>query len=344
MDFKKFVENMQMDLPKSLSETFHNISVEPAEVTKLQGQSYTGISVRKDESAIGMTVNLNPFFREYEAGTAYEEVLQGITDFVTIHISQTPEFNLEMLNSYETMKPYLSVQIVGKKSNEEQLATIPHQIMEDMAVVYRFNLGEISDGRASVLVTNHMLETYGVAQEQLHQDAMQMMEKKEPMSIKNMDEIMYEMTGGMMGSLEDAFSPMYVATNESKFNGAAVMTYPDFMDKAAEKLEGSFYILPSSIHEIIMIPDYFGMKAAELKAMVTEINGTQVSRDEKLTDNVYHYDAAAKAFEQAEKFEKRIEKEQSRKSVLGMLDEKKQECRMTEPKTQIRQQKTEPVL
>ena len=71
MDFKKFVENVQMDLPKSLSETFHNISVEPAKVTKLQGQSYTGISVRKDESAIGMTVNLNQFFREYEAGAAY---------------------------------------------------------------------------------------------------------------------------------------------------------------------------------------------------------------------------------------------------------------------------------
>ena len=83
-DFKKFVENVQMDLPESLSETFHNISVEPAKVTKLQGQSYTGISVRKDESAIGMTVNLNQFFREYEAGAAYEEVLQGITDFVTI--------------------------------------------------------------------------------------------------------------------------------------------------------------------------------------------------------------------------------------------------------------------
>ena len=201
------------------------------------------------------------------------------------------------------MKEHLTIQIVGAESNTERLATIPHQMMEDMAVVYRFNFGEVSGGNASIVVTNPMMELYGITQEQLHQDALEAAQKNEPLSIKNMDEIMYEMTGGFAGSVDDPQSPMWIATNESRFNGASAMAYGDFMDQATEKLEGSFYILPSSIHEVIMIPDSFGMKAEELKAMVTSINASEVRPEERLTDNVYHFDAVARIFEQADSFE-----------------------------------------
>lgn len=344
MDYKKFEDNVRMDLPKSLLGTFPHISVEPAEVTKLQGMSYSGISVRQDGSQMSMTVNLDSFYRDYESGAVYEDVLQGITDYVVTHISQTPEFDLDMLKNYESMRPYLTVQMVEKNRNAEKLAEIPHEIVEDMAVVYRFQLGDLPDGKASVLITNPMLEHYGITQEQLHQDALEMAQRSEPLSIKNMDEIMYEMTNGFMGSLDEACSPMYVATNASRMNGAAVMNYPDFMEQAAEKLQGSFYILPSSIHELIMIPDSFEMRSAELKAMVTEINASEVRPEERLTDNVYHYDAIAKVLEQAEHFEQRMENKQERKSVLGALGEKKQACQMQESKPRSQNKREEPAL
>ena len=137
---------------------------------------------------------------------------------------------------------------------------------------------------------------------------------------------------------------MWIATNESRFNGASAMAYADFMDQAAEKLEGSFYILPSSVHEVIMIPDSFGMKAEELKAMVTSINASEVRPEEKLTDNVYHFDAVARVFEQADSFEKRSEKAHSRKSVLDDLGDKKQVCKEQEPKVRKQPKKDSPEL
>ena len=97
MDYKKFEDNVRMDLPKSLLGTFPHISVEPAEVTKLQGMSYSGISVRQEGSQMSMTINLDSFYRDYESGAVYEDVLQGITDYVVTHISQTPEFDLDLL-------------------------------------------------------------------------------------------------------------------------------------------------------------------------------------------------------------------------------------------------------
>ena len=225
MDFKKFEENVRMDLPKSLSGTFPHISVESAEVSKLQGMSYSGLGIRQEGSNVAMTIGLESFYQDYEAGSTYEEVLQKLTDHVVTHISQAPEVDITKLTSYEEMKPNLSIQMVERERNAEKLKDIPHENVEDMAIVYRFQMGEVADGRASILVTNTMMEHYGISQEQLHQDAMEMAEKNDPVSIKNMDELLYEMSDGFMGSLDDPSSPLFVATNESRFNGAAVMNY-----------------------------------------------------------------------------------------------------------------------
>ena len=342
MNFEKFAENMQADLPKSLSNTFPDVSVEVTDVNKLQGQSYTGLAIRFDNSEIAASINLEQFYEMYEDGATYENVLQQLTDFVVTSHSQKPEIDVDALKNYEQMKQHLTVQMVGAETNAEMLASIPHQMMEDMAMVYRFSFGEISGGHASIVVSNNMMEHYGITVEQLHQDAIDAARKKEPFSIKNMDEIMYEMTDGFMGSKDNPQQPMWVATNESKYNGASVIAYPDFMEQATEQLKGSFYILPSSTHEVILIPDSFAMQAQELKAMVSAVNEAEVRPEEKLTDNVYHYDSVARVFGQADKYEKRIEKEQSRKSVLGELGEKKQACKEQEHKEHRTKKKDDP--
>ena len=344
MNFEKFTENVQADLTKSLSDAFPDVSVEVMEVNKLQGQSYTGLSIMREESAVAPSINLMPFFEMYEDGAVYEDVLQKITDAAVTSLSYSAEIDVDALHNYDQMKEHLTIQIIGAENNAEMLAAIPHQMMEDMAVVYRFSFGEVSGGNASIVVSNRMMEHYGITQEQLHKDALEAAQKNEPVSVKNMDEIIYELSGGFAGSVDNPQSPMWIATNESRFNGASVMAYPDFMDQVSEKLEGSFYILPSSTHEVIMIPDSFGMKAQEMKTMVTDINASEVRPDEKLTDNVYHFDSVARVFEQADDFEKRSEKAHSRKSVLDDLGEKKQVCKVQEPKVRKQPKKESPEL
>lgn len=344
MDYEKFVENVQADLIKSLSDSCHNVTVEPIEVSKLQGQSYSGVSIKHDDSAISTSVNLEQFYGMYQDGSSYENVLQEIADAVVTGFASVPDVDIGMLSDYESMKQHLTAQIVGAKNNSDKLKDVPHQMMEDMAVVYRFQVGEVSSGQASILITNQMLELYGITQEQLHQDALEMSQRNEPVSIKNMDEIIYEMSDGFMGSIENPESALWVATNESRFNGASVIAYPDFMERAAQQLDGGFYLLPSSIHETLLISDAFGMKAKELKEMVTQINAAEIRPEEKLTDNAYHYDADAKVFEQAENFEKRMEKAQEHKSVLDELKANKQICKETEPKSHKAPKKDVPEL
>ena len=140
MDYEKFVENVQADLIKSLSDSYHNATVEPIEIKlqKLQGQSYSGVSIKHDDYAISTSVNLEQFYGMYQDGSSYENVLQEIVDAVVTGFASVPDVDIGMLSDYESMKQHLTTQIVGAKNNSDKLKDVPHQMMEDMAVVYRF--------------------------------------------------------------------------------------------------------------------------------------------------------------------------------------------------------------
>ena len=148
--------------------------------------------------------------------------------------------------------------------------------------------------------------------------------------------VMAEMMGMPEEMMADMAPPMYVATNQDKVHGAAVMFYTDFMDQAAKELGGDIFILPSSVHEVLILPDDGNMDAQELKEMVTSINASEVSPEDRLTDSVYHYDAQERIFELGEKFEERqaekMAAKEERSSVLKDLQDKKQDMDL-KPKT-----------
>lgn len=91
------------------------------------------------------------------------------------------------------------------------------------------------------------------------------------------------MTGGSQGV------EMYVATNVNGVNGASVMLYDDLLKNFANKIGKNLFILPSSTHELILVPDTGFMNAKDIKSMVMDVNETQVAADEILSNNVYYF-------------------------------------------------------
>ena len=234
------------------------------------------------------------------------------------------------IGDYSVMKDHLTIQLVGHEGNEEMLQQMPHYDMEDMAVVYRLQIQEDRFGEASMPVTNAMLRQYGITAEQLHRDALQAASLHQPYEIKTMGEMLNELSDGLF--IPEAAFPLYVATNESRVNGAGVLAYPDFMEAAAERLKDSFFVLPSSIHEVILLPENAAFSIQELQTMVQEINAAEVAPEERLSDYVYHYDSKEHLFERADKYEtrkqtKEHEKENGRFSVLDTLHSHQKECK-----------------
>ena len=338
MDYENFKEQFALDVKDRLAEQGADVKVSVNEVNKLN-ESYEAITVTPEGSNIGVNMSLEKFYDAVQDGTPYDIVVDKAVDVISNGIDKRPDIDVAALTDYSQMKEKLAMEVVSAEANKEMLQNVPHQNMEDMAVVYRFVLSSDDDGRASILVTNQILENMGVTPEQLHADALENAPQIKPAEIKGMSEVMAEMMGIIPVAPED--EQMFVATVPDKVHGAGVLAYQDFMDQAAERAGGDFFILPSSIHEILIVPDNGKMDLKELEAMVKEVNATQVAPADKLTDSVYHYDSKEKIFELGEKFvERQNEREEAAEkeekgSVLGELKAKKEEVAKTPKKETI---------
>ena len=222
----------------------------------------------------------------------------------------------EDLSDYSKMKGRLTLQLLSSDGNGYKLNEIPHRKVEDMTLVYRFDLGETEKGRASILVTNDMLHHYGIDAEQLHQDALAVTENNRPATLRNMADVL------LLGD-EEGSSLLWVASVEGGMNGASVIQYPGFLDQAAETLGSDFFVLPSSIHEVLLYKDDGSIGRKDLEEMIRSVNEAEVAPKDRLSDSVYHYDSTERIFENARSFEVRevIEALEQERSGEGRMEE-----------------------
>lgn len=343
MDYETFKQEFAEDIKEKLSQRGYGDVMTSFHDIEKTNQNYEAISVVQAGSNIGVNFNIENAFASYEHTGDYEGVLASATGVIVGGLDQIPAVDVNALMNYEVMKEKLSVEVISADANEELLAKVPHDRIEDLAVVYRFIMESNEDGRASILVNNDLIERMGVTHEQLRADALENSPEIRPVVIQGMNEVMKEMMGPeayeMFGIPDDTEEMMFIATVPDKNSGAGVLAYQDFMDQAAEKIGGDFYVIPSSIHEILLVPDNGEVQAEGLKEMVQEVNATEVSPEEKLSDNVYHYDSKEHIFELAEKFEARQqekeaaidEKAEDRGSVLKDLKDKQKETAAKAP-------------
>ena len=334
MDYERFKEGFQDALKAELAVRGADVELTARRVDKMN-DSYDAITVRPMDSSIGVNISVEKAFAAYENGTPIPEIAEHFADAVEKGFRESPQVDLESLSDYEQMKSKLSMEVVSAEKNAELLESVPHERMEDMAVVYRFVLDQTDSGNGTILVTNQLLEQYGITKEQLRADAMENAPEIRPSEIRGMSEVMSELAPGMIPEVAPEDEQMFVATVPDKIHGAGVIAYPNFMEDAAEKMGGDFFVLPSSIHEVLLVKDNGQMTAKELENMVKEVNATQVEPADQLTDHVYHYDSQNHIFELADKYEERQrEAEQDapdKDSVLGDLKEKKQEIAKKDP-------------
>ena len=324
MDYEEFKEQFISAVKESLYEQGSDMNVSVNEVKKLN-ESYEAMTVTPEGARVGVNIGIERFYDAYNEGRPFDEVVVRAVETINHGINERPDFDIDSFTDYSQMKEKLAMEVVSAETNKEMLENVPHKDLEDMAVVYRFVLSSDDEGRASILVTNQILESMGVTPEQLHADALEIAPQIKPAEIRGMSEVMAEMMGmeqaealGIM-PMRPEDEQLFVATVPDKTHGAGVLAYQNFMDQAAERVGGDFFILPSSIHEVLIVPDNGRMDLKELEAMVRDVNATQVAPADKLTDNVYHYDSKEKIFELGEKF---VERQNEREEVTAEKDEK----------------------
>lgn len=207
--------------------------------------------------------------------------------------------NLRKLFDYDYVKDKLFVKVYPKKGNEYLLIQAPHKEIEDLVLFPYVLLDKSLTGEiVSAVVTNDILKAYDLDENVLIDLALLNSVGLFPAVVEDINTIMAQLMGipaSELNTPEDV-SDQIVVTNTDNAFGASALFYSGVMEELARRHNGNYFILPSSIHEIITVPDDGKITYEELKEMVTEINHAQVSPEERLSDEVYYYDATKKEF------------------------------------------------
>ncbi len=289
--FLDMVANCIRDVYKEEVIVEHSVS------TKNNGVQMEGLMLRKVGEQVAPNFYLNQQFEEWKQGIkslyeivteichVFEEELQN-----NQHLAQTICFE------WEVMKESIFLRLINRDKNIELLKKIPYMEFMDLAVVYFYSVDISKEVQGTVVLTKEHLQLLGVTIEQLHQTAMENTRNLRPVKVYQMGDLI-EKVGKKLGieglACNTEINFMYLFSNESNMFGAIAMFFEEELKQFAEKLNSSFYVLPSSIHEVILVPDNKMIAVDKFVEMVQDINATQVQETEILSDSVYYYDKIA---------------------------------------------------
>ena len=310
MDFEEFKNDLMELVTQELDNRgIENISLRFDTINSPDGQNERMV-VSVGDSKMSMAFRLREIFRDIENGEEMDHAVNRICNTIkeSISVIETKEESVKaFVTDYEQVKDNTYLRLVPGDS--PILSEAPHKKIEDMALVVSIALVDFSDekGRSVVVVTKPLMEMYGIDEQQLFADAERNSLQYEPVVFTPLGQMIKDLIKAEnLPDPADEGIIAYIATNRSGFHGASVVSYPDFCKEAAETLGGSFYLIPSSVHEFILIKDDGTPKARDLNKMIKNVNETVLEPRDYLSDQCYHYDAKTKTLEAGLKYADKI--------------------------------------
>lgn len=317
IDFTSFTQTILKNLQEKLGSDY---TVFSHNVKKNNGIELTGIVAKRTGRSTSPTIYINNFYRKDITKEETERVSDAL--FNEFRASEFEEdMDLSGFALFDRAKKKIVFKLINAEKNKELLRSVPHRLFHNLAIVFYYTVQEAPFyGKATILVRDNHMKKWGTNADELMEIAQQNTPVLLPSVIDDMADVMRgilseslreDIAGAKIGAKEkadlldekwfddliDQMSrddgskkiPMYVLTNRQKLYGAACMLYPEVLKKFAEKMRQDFYVLPSSVHEVILVPASAGTDQESLREIVTDINRTQVAEDEVLADSVYFY-------------------------------------------------------
>lgn len=292
MEYKEFKKCVVDSLEKELQGT-GKIEIHP--VQRNNQKVLDGLMVLREGCSVAPALYLNEYFEDYQKGGSLGSIVGEITDFYKYGKDNTEGIDMDFYKNYDKVKEYVMFKLINYEKNRELLEKVPYLHMLDLAMVFYCKYNHPMLGNIMILVYDSHLQMWEVEAADLYEIAMENTPRKLPVEIKSMGDVMRESI--IKEELELSEQEMdclpmdesiYVLTNYLRQFGAAAMFYPNVLNRFSLAIGGDFYIIPSSVHEVLLLPakDY---KQELLKQMVVSINETQVPTEDVLSNSVYRY-------------------------------------------------------
>lgn len=279
-----FYENILENVRSRFDLEKYDINLYHAE--KSNGLIYTGVYIKEAENAVSPVIYLDDYYNkwhrnEYSTEYVVNEVIRIYND-----IKMNPFVMTDAYNTKEFIIANVFIHLVNTYANINILKRAPSREMFNLSMVYKCAVMNNEQGMAAFLITNAILEEVGVTEEELYEAAMQNTKRIFPIVCNTM----YDMIGSEIEDVDDLIknSPMYVMTNEQKNGGAHALIYPEYFEELSSMIEDNLIIIPSSIHELIILPASLA-NIEEANIMLNTIN-PQIDAEDYLGNRVFYYD------------------------------------------------------
>ena len=289
MLYDEFVDECKDRLQDYLKSQGEQVDVMYHSVRKINFQE-EALLVRYKGDQIAPVVYMSGRYEDYLSGREMSEIVKDIAR----DVQEARKHQPDMLDfTAEMAKERLYLSVINAEKNEELLNSVPYRKIEDLACIAKFRL----DAEASVVVNETLCRQFRLTAEEVLAIGERNMVKNgyqcEPLDLeikrilKEQGVADREIEEGLMKTQS---SMMYVASTANHMEGAAVIASREAMHDFYEKIGEPFYILPSSRHEVILLPDRCGLETADLAEMVKDVNRQVVDEKDVLSDHVYHFD------------------------------------------------------
>lgn len=284
MRYQKFIENVKEHLSEVLEKTVY---VYP--VLKNNGTIYDGLVILDPLLNISPTIYLNPYYHRYLEGVSMEDIYEDILKTYHDNLPKK-DFDISVFTDFQKAKKHIVMKLVHAEKNQELLECVPHILIYDLAIIFLCSVGSYRKEYATILIHNQHMENWETTTETLYELALENTPRLLPPRLDNLHDVYEYLTDEPLPFLEELNGS--ILTNYLRVNGASCMLYPNLLAEIADIYEDNLVIIPSSIHELLIIPEKNigeAYTADNFNSLVEEVNETSLPDIEILSDHVYLY-------------------------------------------------------
>lgn len=285
MNYQEFITTICEGTNQHL---FPDATVQIHTALKNNGTERIGLTIAQPHTNISPTIYLEEYYLQYQNGRDIDDIIHSIVKLYH-EVKFEHDWDVEQLQNFSLIKSKIAFKLIHREKNQNLLETIPHIPYLDLAIVFFLLIETTEHGTGTILISEEMLTYWKISLEELHQIALGNTPKLLPVDFKPMRTVICELIGESPSEDDWEESYMYVLSNQYRHFGAGCILYDRVLEDIGNQLNEDFYILPSSIHEVIILPISHNLNQEDLNEMIVEINETQVSKEDILSNHAYYY-------------------------------------------------------
>ncbi len=295
MNYEQFKETVKENFMNYMPDKFKDKVPLISQVEKVNS-TLDAIGVKGDNTSAFPTIYINDMYKDYQNGADLETILTAACDVIARAYNEALGINVSDILANASDNIFFM--LINTEQNQSLLNSMPHRPFHDLTIIYKIMVKIDKNGLQAIPITKGLATELKMTEEQLFECAENNTQRLFPPTVKTMSDAMRKvfismgMSEDFINKVLDRMSPepnMWIISNTSCINGASSILYENELHELAEKMESDLYILPSSIHEVVVISAEMG-NPEEIAQMIAEVNVSEVPLGDRLSNQVYHYD------------------------------------------------------